>query len=90
MKIQRDDYEEHCIDRSRSDGGRYRVFRRAVRNAGPANNKNMKFSIGENNGYGIATATGNNVFINRSIISGNSKAGIEADGGAPVTFQIAG
>jgi hypothetical protein len=36
------------------------------------------------NGFGIAVATGNNVVINRSVISGNGIAGIEADPGATV------
>jgi nitrous oxidase accessory protein NosD len=36
------------------------------------------------NGYGIAIATGNNVVISRSVISGNGIAGIEADAGAQV------
>jgi hypothetical protein len=38
----------------------------------------------ENNGYGIAAATGNNVEINRSVFSGNSSAGIEGDPGAQI------
>jgi hypothetical protein len=36
------------------------------------------------NGYGIAVATGNNVVISRSVLSGNGIAGIEADPGATV------
>jgi hypothetical protein len=36
------------------------------------------------NGYGVAVATGNNVVISRSVISGNEIAGIEADPGAQV------
>jgi hypothetical protein len=36
------------------------------------------------NGYGIAVATGNNVVISRSVLSGNGIAGIEADPGAEV------
>ena len=38
----------------------------------------------ENNAYGIAVATGNNVTINRSVLSGNSAAGVEGDGGAQI------
>jgi hypothetical protein len=34
------------------------------------------------NGYGVAVATGNNVVISRSVISGNGIAGIETDPGA--------
>ena len=37
-----------------------------------------------NNAYGLATATGNNVVITRSTISGNTTAGVEADPGAQV------
>jgi hypothetical protein len=36
------------------------------------------------NGYGIAVATGNNVIISRSVMSGNAIAGIEADPGAQI------
>jgi nitrous oxidase accessory protein NosD len=39
------------------------------------------------NGYGIAVATGNNVLISRSVISGNGLAGIEADPGAQVYVE---
>jgi hypothetical protein len=39
------------------------------------------------NGYGIAVATGNNVVISRSVISGNGIAGIEADPGAQVYVE---
>ena len=38
----------------------------------------------ENNSYAIAAASGNNLVVNRSVISGNSTAGIEADPGAQV------
>jgi Right handed beta helix region len=41
----------------------------------------------ENNGYGIAVATGNNVSISRSVFSGNSNAGIEGDAGAQVVVD---
>jgi hypothetical protein len=39
------------------------------------------------NGYGIAVATGNNVVVSRSVISGNEIAGIEADPGAEVYVE---
>jgi hypothetical protein len=39
------------------------------------------------NGYGVAVATGNNVVISRSVISGNGIAGIEADPGAQVYVE---
>jgi hypothetical protein len=41
----------------------------------------------ENNGYGIAVATGNNVSISRSVFSGNSNAGVEGDAGAQVVVD---
>jgi hypothetical protein len=39
------------------------------------------------NGYGIAVATGNNVAISRSVISGNGIAGIEVDSGGQVYVE---
>ncbi|MGA3309650.1 MAG: right-handed parallel beta-helix repeat-containing protein, partial [Xanthobacteraceae bacterium] len=36
------------------------------------------------NKYGVAAATGNNVVVSRSVLSGNSTAGVEADSGAQV------
>jgi hypothetical protein len=41
----------------------------------------------ENNGYGIAVASGNNVVINRSVFSGNTNAGVEGDAGAQVVVN---
>jgi Right handed beta helix region len=41
----------------------------------------------ENNGYGIAVASGNNVSISRSVFSGNSNAGVEGDAGAQVVVD---
>jgi Right handed beta helix region len=41
----------------------------------------------ENNLYGIAVATGNNVSINRSQFSGNTNAGVEGDAGAQVVVD---
>ena len=38
----------------------------------------------ENNAYGIGVASGNNVAINRSVISGNSSVGVEGDPGAQI------
>ncbi len=40
-----------------------------------------------NNLYGLATASGNNVTLKNSTISGNIQAGVEADGGAQVTVE---
>jgi hypothetical protein len=41
----------------------------------------------ENNLYGIAVATGNNVSISRSVFTGNSSAGVEGDAGAQVVVD---
>jgi len=41
----------------------------------------------QNNTYGIAAATGNNVVINRSVFSANSAAGIEGDPGAQIAVN---
>src|SRR5258708_6923368 len=41
----------------------------------------------ENNAYGIGAASGNNVAINRSVISGNSSVGVEGDPGAQITVD---
>jgi hypothetical protein len=38
----------------------------------------------EQNVYGLATGSGNNVVINRSVISSNSNAGVEGDTGAQI------
>ncbi|HXO71334.1 MAG TPA: right-handed parallel beta-helix repeat-containing protein [Bradyrhizobium sp.] len=41
----------------------------------------------EYNSYGIAAGNGNNVVINRSVMSGNSIAGVEGDGGAQLVVN---
>jgi hypothetical protein len=41
----------------------------------------------ENNGYGLAAATGNSVVINRSVLSGNSTAGVEGDAGSQIVVN---
>jgi hypothetical protein len=41
----------------------------------------------ENNAYGIAVASGNNVAITRSVFSGNSVAGVEGDSGAQIVLD---
>jgi hypothetical protein len=40
-----------------------------------------------NNGFGVATATGNNVSIMRSVFSGNTSVGVEADPGGQVAMD---
>ena len=74
-------------------GGKLMVRNTVVRDvtltgigAGGANPNNVTLenvhSI--NNGFGLATATGNRVSIKRSVFSGNTTAGVEADPGAQV------
>jgi hypothetical protein len=41
----------------------------------------------QNNLYGLATASGNNITLRNSVVSGNTQAGVEADGGAQVTVE---
>ena len=41
----------------------------------------------ENNAYGFAVAAGNSVAINRSVFSGNTTAGVEADPGAQIVVN---
>jgi hypothetical protein len=41
----------------------------------------------ENNLYGIAVTTGTSVVINRSVVSGNSTAGVEGDGGSQIVVN---
>ena len=41
----------------------------------------------ENNAYGIAAASGNNVSISHSVLSGNSNAGVEGDAGAQIVVD---
>ena len=38
----------------------------------------------ENNLFGLAVAAGNNVTVSRSVLSGNSAAGVEGDGGSQI------
>jgi hypothetical protein len=40
-----------------------------------------------NNQFGVSVATGNNAMIRRSVFSGNSTAGVEADGGAQLNVN---
>jgi hypothetical protein len=52
--------------------------------AAPRNSVVLENVQSYGNGYGIAVATGNNVVISRSVMSGNAIAGIEADPGAQI------
>jgi hypothetical protein len=52
--------------------------------AAPKNSVVLENVHSVGNGFGVAVATGNNVVINRSVMSENSIAGIEADPGATV------
>jgi hypothetical protein len=55
--------------------------------AAPKNSVVLENVQSLSNGYGIAVATGNNVVISRSVMSGNKIAGIEADPGALVSVD---
>jgi hypothetical protein len=55
-----------------------------VAGAAPKNSVVLENVHSIGNTYGIAVATGNNVIINHSVLSGNAIAGIEADPGAQV------
>jgi Right handed beta helix region len=54
--------------------------------AGNPNNIEIDNTSSINNLFGIATATGNNVMIRRSVLSGNG-TGVEADGGGVVNVN---
>jgi hypothetical protein len=56
-------------------------------NGGATNNVMMDNVYVLENSFGLAAATGNNVAIKRSVFSGNSGTGVEADVGAQVTVD---
>jgi hypothetical protein len=55
--------------------------------AGATNNAVLDNIRSFNNGFGVAAATGNNVTVKRSVLSGNATAGVIADSGAQVTVD---
>jgi hypothetical protein len=58
-----------------------------VANGGATNNVSMDNVYVLENAGGLATATGNNVAVKRSVFSGNSGTGVEADAGGQVTVD---
>jgi hypothetical protein len=55
--------------------------------AGATNNAQLDHLYSVNNQFGVAVATGNNVMISRSVLSGNSNSGVIADSGAQVAVD---
>ncbi len=85
-------FSMHGIDDTRSSGGTYLFIRNTItrnnssvgiRVAASATNSAVLENVHSvGNGYGIAAASQNYVTVSRSVASGNSNAGIEADAGA--------
>lgn len=82
------DFSQQGVSDTRSTGGKLFIRNSVIRNnsgtgilAGGAttNNVSLENVHSINNGFGVAAATGNNVSITRSVISGNTTAGLEAD-----------
>jgi hypothetical protein len=59
----------------------------AVAATGGTNVVSIEHTHSINNLYGVATGNGNQIKITRSVFSGNSVAGIEADGGAQIGVE---
>jgi hypothetical protein len=59
----------------------------AVAATGGTNVVSIENTHSINNLYGVATGNGNQIKITRSVLSGNSVAGIEADGGAQIGVE---
>src|ERR1700754_80640 len=59
----------------------------AVAATGGTNKVSIENTHSINNLYGVATGNGNQIKITRSVFSGNSVAGIEADGGAQIGVE---
>lgn len=87
------DFSLQGISDARSTGGKLFVRNSVIRNntgagiavAGAAtNNASIENTHSINNAFGVATATGNRVSISRSVMSGNTSAGIESDSGGQV------
>jgi hypothetical protein len=91
------DFSQQGISDTRTNAGGKLFVRNSVsRNnsaagisvAGAAtNNATIENVHSVNNAFGVGTATGNNVTITRSVFSGNTTAGVEADSGAQVALD---
>jgi hypothetical protein len=86
------DFSQQGISDTRTAGGKLHIRNSVIRDTaigilaqGAATNTvSIENSHVINNGFGVATATGNRVSIARSVFSGNSTAGIESDAGGQV------
>jgi len=92
------DFSQQGINDARTAAGRLIIRNSVIRNntgsgisAGGAagNNTSIDNVHSINNAFGIATATGNNVSIVRSVFSGNTTAGVETDAGGILAMDSA-
>jgi hypothetical protein len=88
------DFSQQGINDARTAGGKLLIRNTVLRDntlagivatgTGGTNNVSIENVHSINNGFGVATATGNKVSIVRSVFAGNTTAGIEADVGGQV------
>ena len=88
------DFSQQGINDARTTGGKLLIKNTVLRDntlagivaagTGGTNSVSIENVHSINNGFGIATATGNRVSIVRSVFAGNTTAGIEADLGGQV------
>ena len=88
------DFSQQGINDARTTGGKLLIRNTVIRDntlagivaagTGGTNNVSIENVHSINNGFGVATATGNKVSIVRSVFAGNTTAGIEADLGGQV------
>ena len=90
------DFSLQGISDTRSGGGKLFVRNSVVRNnsgagiavAGAATNNAVIENIhSNNNGFGVAAATGNRVSVARSVLSGNTSSGVEGDSGSQIGLE---
>ena len=77
-----DHRRRQAVDPELGDQGRHRL-RHPRRGGRPANNVSIENVHSLNNGFGVATGTGNRVSITRSVFAGNTTAGVEGDARQP-------
>ncbi|HEV7877738.1 hypothetical protein [Bradyrhizobium sp.] len=91
------DFSQQGINDTRTTtGGKLFIRNSVIRNntgsgigvggAAP-NNANIENVHSINNGFGVSTATGNNVSIARSVFAGNTTAGVEGDVGSQIGVE---
>ena len=87
------DFSQQGVSDTRLTGGKLFIRNSVIRNntgtgiaagATATNNVSIENVHSINNGFGVGAATGNNVSISRSVFSGNTTAGLEADSGARI------